>query len=340
MSKRLDLVGQKFNKLQVIEFAAPPSTVKNQNSSWFLCKCDCGRYTTVRGAELKNNGIKSCGCLTAEINNHNDQKITEMKSAARVFKQNYSDGDLTLEQFYNLSQQNCYYCNIPSNMSSNCYNKFAMNGTRVSQFAIDNGNFIYNGLDRIDSNIGHFLSNVVSCCIICNKFKHDISINEFITNINNLKYCPTFKTANELTFVSNILIEFNIDIKNCSKRLPKPINGISKFSARRSSIIRKAISRGLVFNLSKLQCSELMCAPCNYCGRLFDPSINYYNGIDRIDNNIGYILSNSVSCCKYCNFAKNNMTIESFILWIKRIKDYLPELQYKINHDERFINEI
>ena len=75
-----------------------------------------------------------------------------------------------------------------------------------------------------------------------------------------------------------------------------------------------------------------MCAPCSYCGRLCDPSIDYYNGIDRIDNNIGYTIDNSVSCCKYCNFAKNDFLLDEFLLWIKRTKDYFPTLQEKIRN--------
>ena len=46
------------------------------------------------------------------------------------------------------------------------------------------------------------------------------------------------------------------------------------------------------------------------------------NGIDRIDNNIGYTNENSVPCCKTCNFAKNILSESQFYLWIKKIYEH------------------
>ena len=36
------------------------------------------------------------------------------------------------------------------------------------------------------------------------------------------------------------------------------------------------------------------------------------NGIDRVDNNIGYTEENTVPCCEFCNRAKLNNTEEYF----------------------------
>ncbi len=66
---------------------------------------------------------------------------------------------------------------------------------------------------------------------------------------------------------------------------------------------------------------------CNYCG---DPpsctmynrnksDFYIYNGIDRVDNNVGYVLDNAVSCCKVCNRAKYNMAEEEFLSWTERL---------------------
>lgn len=46
-----------------------------------------------------------------------------------------------------------------------------------------------------------------------------------------------------------------------------------------------------------------------------------FNGIDRIDNTIGYVKENCVSCCKICNMSKNTLTIEEFKAWIKRLSN-------------------
>lgn len=57
MPKRLNLVGQKFGRLLVIEF----TYVRNGCSYW-RCLCDCGEYSIVRGNNLKDNHTESCGC--------------------------------------------------------------------------------------------------------------------------------------------------------------------------------------------------------------------------------------------------------------------------------------
>ena len=60
MSKLIDIVGEKYNMLTVVERL--PND--HSNSTVWLCKCDCGNYTKVRGKNLKNGAVKSCGCLT------------------------------------------------------------------------------------------------------------------------------------------------------------------------------------------------------------------------------------------------------------------------------------
>jgi hypothetical protein len=46
------------------------------------------------------------------------------------------------------------------------------------------------------------------------------------------------------------------------------------------------------------------------------------NGIDRIDNRLGYERANSIPCCSICNFAKNSMSYEDFIKWIGMVKKH------------------
>lgn len=78
-----------------------------------------------------------------------------------------------------------------------------------------------------------------------------------------------------------------------------------------------------VWELSIDEFVSITSKPCRYCGiksskemGKFKNSDVYgfyeYNGIDRIDSSKGYILGNCVSCCKYCNYAKNNQTEDQF----------------------------
>lgn len=57
MPKRMNLVGQKFNMLTVLEFY----DVQNGMSRW-LCRCDCGKILPVYGRHLKSGNTMSCGC--------------------------------------------------------------------------------------------------------------------------------------------------------------------------------------------------------------------------------------------------------------------------------------
>lgn len=60
-AKRKNLVGQKFHRLTVLEFAEMIN-----GDSYFWCECECGNRKKIRGYELTNGGIKSCGCLLIE----------------------------------------------------------------------------------------------------------------------------------------------------------------------------------------------------------------------------------------------------------------------------------
>lgn len=62
MGSKLDLMGQKFGRLEVI---APAHNIKGR-TAW-LCKCDCGNEKKVITKFLRNGTTKSCGCLHKEV---------------------------------------------------------------------------------------------------------------------------------------------------------------------------------------------------------------------------------------------------------------------------------
>ena len=56
MAKLIDLTGQRFGRLTVIE--KTNSKPGNTNAVW-LCRCDCGREVAVRGISLRKGESKS-----------------------------------------------------------------------------------------------------------------------------------------------------------------------------------------------------------------------------------------------------------------------------------------
>lgn len=177
-----DYSSQKYNKLTPIKFTRKIG----KNTYMWLCRCDCGNEKELRIANVirKSSQTKSCGC-------DNVRKYFGIKALQyMVYCEHYKDGDLTLEQFVELSQKNCFYCGKSSSSSNHrqTRTKYSDNKKRNIKNIC---HFYYNGLDRVDNTRPHNYDNCVPCCARCNMWKQNLTIEEFktiITNIyNNIK---------------------------------------------------------------------------------------------------------------------------------------------------------
>jgi hypothetical protein len=169
-----DLVGEKFGHLIVLK---RENNSTNKRRTIWLCRCICGKEKSIRGDSLRKGDTLSCGCLHPR-KPHTDPTTPKISSAKSVWRASYKDGNLTFEEFYNISQQLCYYCGaVPSN-KSNIFTR-GTKPTNSTQFSKDNGTFIYNGLDRIDNNLPHNIDNIVPCCYPCNWSKSDRTKQDF-----------------------------------------------------------------------------------------------------------------------------------------------------------------
>lgn len=108
----------------------------------------------------------------------------------------------------------------------------------------------------------------------------------------------------------------------------------ASFNELLSTYRSNASKRNLEWSLSKEQFRELTGQNCYYCGKepfnvyrrktILYPNGSYkYNGVDRIDNHIGYIVGNVVPCCKHCNIAKATRSYDEFIGWIRSVYNHL-----------------
>lgn len=106
-------------------------------------------------------------------------------------------------------------------------------------------------------------------------------------------------------------------------------SGLSNMRAMIGSYKASAKERKLEYNLTEEQFAELTQQDCYYCGakpnNIANDEGNYgsytYSGLDRIDNNKGYVIDNVVPCCKRCNYAKSSLTLQEYKDWIKRSYD-------------------
>lgn len=69
MGKFVDLSGNRFGKLTALRIEE-----KRGNYYYYLCRCDCGNMKIVRGTNLKDGSIRSCGCLADESKRNNHKK--------------------------------------------------------------------------------------------------------------------------------------------------------------------------------------------------------------------------------------------------------------------------
>lgn len=95
---------------------------------------------------------------------------------------------------------------------------------------------------------------------------------------------------------------------------------------------RSVRGRGLTWSLTLTEFKTLVTAPCWYCGKPPDQEFKSTlmrrqaikrNGIDRVDNTIGYTLANCVSCCTTCNREKGSQTKTQFIENTRRRFEHL-----------------
>jgi hypothetical protein len=131
-------------------------------------------------------------------------------------------------------------------------------------------------------------------CIKCNI---ELTINNYSISAKNKKY-----------YICN-----NCNAKRIAEyRIKKPwitkINNIIRYE--------HVIKHG--WNIPKEIAYCLITSPCAYCGEI----PNELNGLDRIDNNKGYTIDNVVPCCKNCNWAKNDLSINEFKKHIEKIYHY------------------
>ncbi|NJO48086.1 MAG: hypothetical protein HC840_00055 [Leptolyngbyaceae cyanobacterium RM2_2_4] len=131
--------------------------------------------------------------------------------------------------------------------------------------------------------------------------------------------------------------------KMTNARLGPP--GFASFRIYQNKYIRTAKKRGLEWKLTEEDFKEIVGKDCFWCGaapalrspynspsirktaskRAIEQSWIAVNGIDRVNNSLGYLKSNSVPCCTECNLAKLDRTAKQFFEHCKRVLDHLSK---------------
>ena len=163
-----DLTGRKFGRLTAIK----RNGLNKFRQILWLCKCECGKNKDILAQHLLIGATKSCGCLSKEAPNNKMRLslgLSNMRNLITAYKYGAKkrglEYKLTEEQFFEITQKDCYYC---GKKPSNIYNRKECNGA-----------YTYNGIDRVDNNKGYTIKNSVPCCHTCNGAKGKLTFQEF-----------------------------------------------------------------------------------------------------------------------------------------------------------------
>jgi len=168
-------LGKKFGRLTVISYSHSKSQHSGYSRAYWNCICDCGKEVKVRSDHLSRGTTRSCGCLRVDCMSSKHGARVEVGSVPfnKLYnnyllsaKERGKSFELTKEQFKDITSQNCYYCGAPPLSTLKVKSSY--------------GEYVYNGIDRIDSNLGYVDGNVVPCCKTCNIAKSNMTLGDFL----------------------------------------------------------------------------------------------------------------------------------------------------------------
>lgn len=136
-------------------------------------------------------------------------------------------------------------------------------------------------------------------------------------------------------FVSNILARNSLQCLACNAKEVgyAKTNGYD-LQWQMATVYRlikgSADKRGKQWELTPAYVFDRAMSDCAYCGR--PPSNQYkakgftllYNGLDRFDNNKGYVEWDTLPCCWPCNDIKGNLSHDEFLLRVHLIANNNP----------------
>jgi hypothetical protein len=164
LGKKLE-AGDRFGKLVVIKW--------NKKRRMWNCKCDCGGNTYVSSRVLKVGRQKSCKCgrygpdLNNRRPNNESLKLDILYIYQYCAKKSNRLFELSSNEVFKLIDENCHYCGSKPMSTNKKYLKY-------------DKNFRYNGIDRMNNEIGYTKNNCVTCCEICNRAKLKMGYQEFL----------------------------------------------------------------------------------------------------------------------------------------------------------------
>lgn len=169
--------GDVFGKLTVI--LEPYLKMQGKTRRFFTeVQCTCGNKQIVSCSKLRCADYKQCSDCSFKARSEKAVQVSQFEQIFRRLvlercKKHNIEVTITVNDYENLSKQNCFYCNdAPKKV-----NRFA------NRKYVNTEDLYVNGVDRLDSKIGYIFENCVPCCTSCNYAKHTLTYDEFMDKI-------------------------------------------------------------------------------------------------------------------------------------------------------------
>lgn len=307
-SKPLDvnLINKKFGKLTIIEDAGRiVCNKKGWTANAVKCLCDCGNVKIFLAKNVIKGINKSCGCFNNDMHYNPPSVIGKKFNKLTVIEE--------LPFTRNKKNKRVRWVKCICDCGGSCvvelnglkYNHTSSCGCIQKEILTkrNKSKIKYKVSDKfgrleiieIKENRSKPYKRIAKCRCDCGNL-HEVIIGNLVSG--NVKSCGCL--AFESRFAENPWqCDYNQYNKHCSK------------------------SRKLDFNLT-LEEYKILCSDnCFYCGA--PPSIKMTagsekrNGIDRINNSVGYLINNCVTSCFICNKMKLKYSQIEFVNQIIKI---------------------
>ena len=313
MGKLIDEMGNRYGRLTVIGRDSSSAA----GTRW-LARCECGQSRSVLAKLLRNGHTQSCGCIHREL--LRERRLQPLPEGIRFGRL------VVLQRGNNIGKHSRYLVrcdcgteklvgreNLRSGRTQSCgclhREEVVRRLTKPTPIGVRFGRLTVLGSGPKNGRRGMWY-------VRCDCGKEKLVCSENVRG-GNTQTC------------------------GCVQRNGHPVR---KETAARTVVLSGyrlgAKKRGLSWELSVEEFVTLTSSDCHYCGRApfrvqkvsgrkdggDSPGSSYtYNGIDRVDNAIGYELDNCVPCCTECNRAKMDRSYEEFIEWSNRMHLHLIE---------------
>ena len=161
-----DMIDRKFGRLTVLSFSH-----KNRDIFWNTV-CECGTKGVHPTGPMKGGHVKSCGCLAKK---RLPDDLPALRKAIAQYKGNAGtrklDWLLSEDEARELLTAPCAGCGSPP------HRKITTNTAEIT----------CNGVDRIDNSKSYVVGNVQTLCKTCNFAKAELSQDEFMSYLDNIR---------------------------------------------------------------------------------------------------------------------------------------------------------